>query len=51
MMAVQTGKVLALAAAGFANAEAKSPMRKDAIFDVRSISKPVTKCNSVRLFA
>ena len=42
MMVVQNGKVLALEAAGFANAEAKSPMRIDAIFDVRSISKAVT---------
>lgn len=42
MMAVQNGKVLALEAAGFANAEARTPMRTDAIFDIRSISKAVT---------
>jgi CubicO group peptidase (beta-lactamase class C family) len=41
MMVVENGRVLALEAAGFANAEAKSPMRTDAIFDIRSISKAV----------
>jgi CubicO group peptidase (beta-lactamase class C family) len=42
MMVVENGRVLALEAAGFANAEAKTPMRTDAIFDIRSISKAVT---------
>ena len=42
MMAVQHGKVLALEAAGFADAATKTPMRTDAIFDIRSISKPFT---------
>jgi len=42
MMVVQNQKVLALEAAGFSNADAKTPMRTDAIFDIRSISKAVT---------
>jgi CubicO group peptidase (beta-lactamase class C family) len=42
MMAVQHGKVLALEAAGFADAATKTPIRTDAIFDIRSISKPFT---------
>ena len=42
MMVVQHGKVLALEAAGFADAATKTPMRTDTIFDIRSISKPVT---------
>jgi CubicO group peptidase (beta-lactamase class C family) len=42
MMAVQHGKVLALEAAGFADAATKTPMRTDAIFDIRSISKLFT---------
>jgi CubicO group peptidase (beta-lactamase class C family) len=42
MMAVQHGKVRALEAAGFADAATKTPMRTDAIFDIRSISKPFT---------
>ena len=40
MMVVQYGKVLALEAAGFADAATKTPMRTDAIFDIRSIRKP-----------
>ena len=42
MMVVQHEKILALEAAGFSNAAAKTPMRTDAIFDIRSISKAVT---------
>jgi CubicO group peptidase (beta-lactamase class C family) len=42
MMVVQHGKVLALEASGFSDADAKTPMRTDAIFDIRSISKAVT---------
>jgi CubicO group peptidase (beta-lactamase class C family) len=42
MMVVQHEKVLALEAAGFLDADAKTPMRTDAIFDIRSISKAVT---------
>ena len=48
MMAVQHGKVLALEAAGFADAATKTPMRTDAIFDMRSISKPL---HCVRCFS
>ena len=36
------GKVLGLEAAGYADAAMKTPMRADAIFDIRSISKVVT---------
>lgn len=39
---VQHGKVLALEAAGFSNAETRTAIRTDAIFDIRSISKTVT---------
>ena len=42
MMVVQHGTVLALEAAGYADAGIRTPMRTDAIFDIRSISKPVT---------
>jgi CubicO group peptidase (beta-lactamase class C family) len=42
MMVVQRDKVLALEAAGYSDLAAKKPMRTDAIFDIRSISKPVT---------
>jgi CubicO group peptidase (beta-lactamase class C family) len=42
MMVVQRGKVLALEASGFSDADTKTPMRADAIFDIRSISKAVT---------
>ena len=42
VMVVQRDNVLALEAAGYADLAAKSPMRTDAIFDIRSISKPIT---------
>jgi len=42
MMAVQREKVLALEAAGYSDLAAKKLMRTDAIFDIRSISKPGT---------
>jgi CubicO group peptidase (beta-lactamase class C family) len=42
MMVVQHGKVLALEAAGYADAATKTLMRTDAIFDIRSISKVIT---------
>jgi CubicO group peptidase (beta-lactamase class C family) len=42
MMVVQHEKVLALEASGFSDADTKTPMRTDAIFDIRSISKAVT---------
>jgi len=42
MMAIQHDKVLALEAAGSSDLDAKRPMRPDAIFDIRSISKPIT---------
>jgi len=42
MMVVQRGKVLALEAAGYSDLDTNRPMRTDALFDVRSISKPIT---------
>jgi CubicO group peptidase (beta-lactamase class C family) len=42
MLVVQRDKVLALEAAGYSDLAAKKPMRTDAIFDIRSISKPIT---------
>ena len=42
MLAAQHGKVIAYEAAGYADAATKRPMRMDAIFDVRSISKIFT---------
>lgn len=41
-MVVQRGKVLVLEAAGYSDLDTKRPMRTDALFDVRSISKPIT---------
>ena len=42
VMVVQRGKVSVLESAGYADLASKRPMRSDAIFDVRSISKPIT---------
>lgn len=42
MIVVQRDKVLALEAAGYSDLDTKKPMRTDAIFDIRSISKPIT---------
>ena len=42
MMAAQRDKLLALEAVGYSNLDTKGPMRIDAIFDIRSISKPIT---------
>ena len=42
MMAAQRDKMLALEAVGYSNLDTKRPMRTDAIFDIRSISKPIT---------
>jgi beta-lactamase family protein len=42
MMVVQRDKVLALEAAGYSDLDTKRRMRTDAIFDIRSISKPIT---------
>jgi len=42
MMVVQRDEVLALEAAGYSDLDTQRPMRTDAIFDIRSISKPIT---------
>jgi CubicO group peptidase (beta-lactamase class C family) len=39
---VHSGRVVFEDVVGFADLETKRPLRKDAIFDVRSISKPIT---------
>jgi len=41
--------VLALEAAGYSDLAAKKPMRTDAIFDIRSISKPITVLGALLL--
>jgi CubicO group peptidase (beta-lactamase class C family) len=51
MMAVQRDQVLAFEAAGYSNADARTPMRTDAIFDIRSISKAVTVFGAFLLIA
>jgi CubicO group peptidase (beta-lactamase class C family) len=42
MMVIQRDNVLALEAAGYSDLDTQRPMRTDAIFDIRSISKPIT---------
>jgi len=49
MMVVRRDKVLALEAAGYADLAAKRPMPADAIFDIRSISKPITVSGALLL--
>jgi len=49
VMAVQREKVLALEAAGYSDLAAKKPMKTDAIFDIRSISKPITVLGALLL--
>src|SRR5580765_7344705 len=49
MMAVQSEKLLALEAAGYSDFASKKPMRTDAIFDIRSISKPITVLGALLL--
>jgi CubicO group peptidase (beta-lactamase class C family) len=49
MMAVRREKVLALEAAGYSDLTARKPMRTDAIFDIRSISKPITVLGALLL--
>jgi len=49
MMVVRQGKVLALEAAGYMDSTTKIPMPTNAIFDSRSISKPVTVFAALQL--
>jgi CubicO group peptidase (beta-lactamase class C family) len=49
MMAVQHDKVLVLEAAGYLDGATKVPMPTDAIFDIRSISKPITVFAALQL--
>jgi CubicO group peptidase (beta-lactamase class C family) len=48
-MIVQRNRVMFAGAVGFADLETKLPLRPDAIFDVRSISKPVTATGAMLL--
>ena len=48
-MIVQRNRVVFAEAVGFADLETKLPLRADAIFDVRSISKPVTATGAMLL--
>jgi CubicO group peptidase (beta-lactamase class C family) len=48
-MIVQRNRVVFAEAVGFADLETKLPLRPDAIFDVRSISKPVTATGAMLL--
>lgn len=41
-LVARDGKVLHLEAAGFRDLESRKPMRTDTIFDIRSVTKPVT---------
>lgn len=42
MLVAQHGKVAQLEAVGYHDLETKMPMRSDAIFDIRSVTKPIT---------
>jgi CubicO group peptidase (beta-lactamase class C family) len=42
MLVARGGKVLSLEAVGYQDLESKKPMRADTIFDIRSVTKPVT---------
>jgi len=49
MMAVQREKVCALEAAGYSDLAAKKPMKTDAIFDIRSLRKPIAVLGALLL--
>src|SRR5882724_6462354 len=49
MMAVQREKVCALEAAGYSDLAAKKPMKADAIFDIRSLRKPIAVLGALLL--
>ncbi|HEY0005909.1 MAG TPA: serine hydrolase domain-containing protein, partial [Pyrinomonadaceae bacterium] len=42
MLVARGGKVLSVEAVGYQDLESKKPMRRDTIFDIRSVTKPVT---------
>jgi CubicO group peptidase (beta-lactamase class C family) len=48
-MVVQHGDVKVLDAAGLADRESQRPMRTDAIFEIRSMSKPITMLGALLL--
>jgi len=48
-MAVQREKVCALEAAGYSDLAAKKPMKTDAIFDIRSLRKPIAVLGALLL--
>jgi CubicO group peptidase (beta-lactamase class C family) len=42
MLVARHGEVVKLAAVGYQDLESKTPMRTDTIFDIRSVTKPIT---------
>jgi CubicO group peptidase (beta-lactamase class C family) len=42
MLVARRGEVLSLEAVGYQDLESKKPMRADTIFDIRSVTKPIT---------
>ena len=48
-MVVQQGQLKVLGAAGYADRESRKPMQTDAIFDIRSMSKPITVIGALLL--
>jgi len=49
VMVAQHGEVKVLEAAGYADRESRRPMRTDAIFDIRSMCKPITVLGALLL--
>ena len=49
VMVVQHGEVKVLDAAGYADRDSRRPMRADAIFDIRSMCKPITVLGALLL--
>jgi len=48
-LVAQQGQIKALESAGYADRESRKPMQTDAIFDIRSISKPITVLGALLL--
>src|SRR5215469_8593964 len=48
-LSAQQGQIKTLEAAGYADRESRKPMPTDAIFDIRSISKPITVLGALLL--
>ncbi|HEV2800198.1 MAG TPA: serine hydrolase domain-containing protein [Pyrinomonadaceae bacterium] len=50
MLVARRGRVVSLEAVGYQDLESKRPMRTDTIFDIRSVTKPVTAIGIMILF-